>query len=49
MEGVEWTKVKYTQVGIHQETPWNIDLEINHEIQDCEIGTVCVGGGVGHF
>jgi hypothetical protein len=30
-------------VGIHQETPLNIDLEINNEKQDCKIGTVAGG------
>jgi hypothetical protein len=27
-------------VGINQEVPWNIDLEINNERKDCKIGTV---------
>jgi hypothetical protein len=28
-------------VGIRSETPLNINLNINNEIQDCKIGTVC--------
>jgi hypothetical protein len=39
----------YPQHGIHQETPLNINLNINIKRQDCKIGTVCVqvlvGGG----
>jgi hypothetical protein len=31
-------------VGLHWEIPWNIDLNISNESQDCKIGTVCVGG-----
>jgi hypothetical protein len=38
MEGVELTKVKYTQVGIHQETVLNNDLGIKNEKQDYKIG-----------
>jgi hypothetical protein len=30
-------------VGIHQETPLNIDFGINNERQDCKIGTLCGG------
>jgi hypothetical protein len=47
MEGVEQSKVKYT----HSRDTVNIDLEINNEKQDCNIGTVyvrvLVGGGGG--
>jgi hypothetical protein len=28
-------------VGIDQESPKNIELEINNERQDCKIGMVC--------
>jgi hypothetical protein len=28
-------------VGIHQETPLNIDLNISNERQECKIDTVC--------
>jgi hypothetical protein len=28
--------------GTHEETPLNIDLNINNERQDCKIGAVCV-------
>jgi hypothetical protein len=30
-------------VGLHQETPLNVDLGINNERQDYKKGTVCVG------
>jgi hypothetical protein len=30
-------------MGIHRETPLNINLNINNERQDYKIGTVCVG------
>jgi hypothetical protein len=41
MEGVEWTKVKYTHRGHTLRHPLNINLNINNENQDCKIGTVC--------
>jgi hypothetical protein len=44
MEGIEQTKVKYTHIGIHQETSLNMDLDINNERQDCKID---MGGGGG--
>jgi hypothetical protein len=31
-------------VGIHRETPLNINLNINNERQDCKIGTICISG-----
>jgi hypothetical protein len=34
-------------MGIHQETPLNIDFGIKNERQDCEIGTVWSTYGVG--
>jgi hypothetical protein len=43
MKGVALTKVKYTHGGILQETPLNIDLEINKETRDYKTGTL--GGG----
>jgi hypothetical protein len=43
MEGDEWSKVKYSQVGIHWEVPLNIELNNNNERQDSKIGTVCRG------
>jgi hypothetical protein len=30
-------------VGIHQDAPFNINLNINNEKQNCKIGTVCGG------
>jgi hypothetical protein len=30
-------------VGTHQETPFNIDLDVNTERQDHKIGTMCEG------
>jgi hypothetical protein len=45
MEGVEWTKIKvYPTVGIHWETPVNINLNISNKRQDCKTGTVCGDG-----
>jgi hypothetical protein len=38
MEGIEWTKIKYTHSG---HTPLNINLNINNKNQDCKTGTVC--------
>jgi hypothetical protein len=40
MEGVELTKVKYTHSGDTSRNPLNINVDINNERQDCEIGTV---------
>jgi hypothetical protein len=39
-------------VGIHRETPLNINLNVNNERQDCKIGIACEwdsasGGGEG--
>jgi hypothetical protein len=31
-------------VGIHWDTPLNVNLNINNKNQDCKIGTVCVVG-----
>jgi hypothetical protein len=39
MEDVELISVKHTTVGIHLDTPLNINLNIN-ENQDYKIGTV---------
>jgi hypothetical protein len=47
MEGIEWTTEKYTHSGDTSRNPLNTDLEINNEIQYCEIGTVCGGVLVG--
>jgi hypothetical protein len=47
MRGIEWTKVKYAQCRIRQETPLNIALNIYNERQDCKRGTVCMGVPVG--
>jgi hypothetical protein len=44
MEGVEWTKVKYTYSGDTLRNPFDINLNINNEKQDYKIGTVCVRG-----
>lgn len=44
MVGVERNVVKYSQAGLHGETPLNIDLVINYERQDCKTGTVYVEG-----
>jgi hypothetical protein len=44
MEGVEWTKIKYTHSGHTLRCPLNINLNIKNKIQDCKTGTVCVGG-----
>jgi hypothetical protein len=45
MEGVAWTKSKYTfTAGIHRQILLNIDLDINNERQDCKKGSVCGGG-----
>jgi hypothetical protein len=50
MEGIKQTKVSIFTVGIHQEPPLNIGLNINNERQGCKIGTVwgrvLVCGGV---
>jgi hypothetical protein len=37
LNGLKWS---VRTVGMHQETPLNIHLNINNERQDCEIGTV---------
>jgi hypothetical protein len=37
MEGIEWTKIKYTH---SRDTSLNINLNINNERQDCKICTV---------
>jgi hypothetical protein len=34
-------------MGIHLETPLNINLNINNEKQGCKVGTVCGGVLVG--
>jgi hypothetical protein len=39
MEGVEWTQVRWTHSGT-QGKPFNIGLNVNNEIQDCETGAV---------
>jgi hypothetical protein len=40
MEGVEWTKRKYTHSRDTLRNPY-IDLNINNKRQDCNMGTVC--------
>jgi hypothetical protein len=45
-EGTELTEV-YLQRGILQETPLNIDFEINNKREVCKIGAVCVEALVG--
>jgi hypothetical protein len=47
MEGVEQTKAKYTHSRIQQETPLNINLNINKDRQDYTIGTGYVEGTCG--
>jgi hypothetical protein len=41
MEGVGWTKLKYTS-GHTLRHSLNINSNINNERQDCKIGKVCV-------
>jgi hypothetical protein len=40
LEEVEQTKVKYTQVGMHWDTPLNVNLNISKEKWDCKIGSM---------
>jgi hypothetical protein len=42
MEGIEWTKAKYTNSGDTLRNPLNINSDINNEIQVCKIGTMYV-------
>jgi hypothetical protein len=46
MEGVEWTKVKYTYSRDTSRNPLNISLDINNKIQDYKIFFCTVYGGV---
>jgi hypothetical protein len=42
MEGVEWTKVKYTYNGNTLRNSLNSNLDINEDRQDCKINIVRV-------
>jgi hypothetical protein len=44
MEGVSWTKVKYTHSRGTLRNPFDLDINTNNERLNCKIGTVCVGG-----
>jgi hypothetical protein len=46
-KGRGWTDQSIPTVGIHWETPLNINLNINNERHDCKIGTMYVCGGTG--
>jgi hypothetical protein len=46
MEWVAQNKVKCTHKEHTLRNPLNINLNINKERQECEVGTVCVYGGI---
>jgi hypothetical protein len=33
-------------MGVHWDTPFNVNLNINNENKDCKIGTVCEERGI---
>jgi hypothetical protein len=43
LKGLNSPKWSTLTMGIHWDTPLNINLNINNENQDCKVGTVCAG------